>query len=48
MLMKRQSRVFVRRQANWFKEIDPLIHWFDAQTLVVESVIDLIHRWRQS
>jgi len=47
MLMKRQSRVFVRRQANWFKEIDPLIHWFDAQTLVVESVIDLIHRWRQ-
>jgi tRNA dimethylallyltransferase len=47
MLIKRQSRVFVRRQANWFKETDPLIHWFDAQSLVVEAVIDLIHRWSQ-
>jgi tRNA dimethylallyltransferase len=47
-LMKRQSRVFVRRQANWFKETDPLIHWFDAQTSVVESAVDLIHHWSQS
>ncbi len=28
--MKRITRVFVRRQANWFKESDPLIRWFDA------------------
>ncbi len=45
LLMKRQSRVFVRRQANWFKESDPLIHWFDAQNSVLEAAIDLTHRW---
>jgi tRNA dimethylallyltransferase len=47
LLMKRQSRVFVRRQANWFKETDPQIHWFDAQNSDVETVIDMIHRWNQ-
>jgi tRNA dimethylallyltransferase len=26
--MKRVTRVFVRRQANWFKESDPNIRWF--------------------
>ncbi|HMD88029.1 MAG TPA: tRNA (adenosine(37)-N6)-dimethylallyltransferase MiaA [Anaerolineaceae bacterium] len=28
--MKRMTRQFVRRQANWFKINDPHIHWFDA------------------
>jgi tRNA dimethylallyltransferase len=28
--MRRLTRAFVRRQANWFKETDPAIHWFDA------------------
>lgn len=28
--MRRATRVFVRRQANWFKEDDPDIHWFEA------------------
>jgi tRNA dimethylallyltransferase len=28
--MRRATRMFVRRQANWFKETDPGIHWFDA------------------
>ncbi len=28
--MKRQTRIFVRRQANWFKKDDPSIHWLDA------------------
>lgn len=27
--MKRATRIFVRRQANWFKESDPQIRWFD-------------------
>ena len=27
--MKRITRVFVRRQANWFKESDPQIQWFN-------------------
>jgi tRNA dimethylallyltransferase len=26
--MRRLTRVFVRRQANWFKESDPQIKWF--------------------
>jgi tRNA dimethylallyltransferase len=26
--MRRMTRIFVRRQANWFKESDPQIHWF--------------------
>ena len=28
-LIRRASRAFVRRQANWFKPDDPAIHWFD-------------------
>ncbi len=27
-IIKRRTRKFVRRQANWFKEDDPNIHWF--------------------
>jgi tRNA dimethylallyltransferase len=26
--IKRKTRVFVRRQSNWFKLTDPDIHWF--------------------
>lgn len=29
--MKRITRIFVRRQANWFKESDPRIHWFHPE-----------------
>lgn len=39
--MKRRTRMFVRRQANWFKETDPEIHWFDARQL---NVVDVIER----
>ena len=28
--MRRATRMFVRRQSNWFKEDDPNIYWFDA------------------
>ncbi|MGB7874890.1 MAG: tRNA (adenosine(37)-N6)-dimethylallyltransferase MiaA, partial [Anaerolineales bacterium] len=43
--MRRATRVFVRRQANWFKEDDPDIHWFDAgQENLVRLVDDLIRR----
>ena len=28
--IRRLTRIFVRRQANWFKESDPGIKWFDA------------------
>ncbi len=28
--IRRLTRIFVRRQANWFRESDPTIAWFDA------------------
>lgn len=31
--MKRKTRIFVRRQANWFKESDPHILWFHAERM---------------
>jgi len=30
-LMRRATRVFVRRQANWFKTGDESIHWFPVK-----------------
>ena len=43
MLMKRNTRQFVRRQANWFKEKDPNIKWFDAENIKVDEVIQYIN-----
>ena len=36
--IKRATRIFVRRQANWFKESDPNIKWFRVETGVVEEI----------
>jgi tRNA dimethylallyltransferase len=36
--MKRITRVFVRRQANWFKETDEQIRWFEMQPGTVDQV----------
>ena len=40
--MKRITRVFVRRQANWFKPDDPRIHWFDLQSQDTTPIFALI------
>jgi tRNA dimethylallyltransferase len=40
-LIGRATRVFVRRQANWFKESDPNILWFKVE----EGVVDEISRY---
>ncbi len=43
--IQRATRVFVRRQANWFKQDDPTIHWFDAgQTSMNEMVAYIMTR----
>ncbi len=43
--MRRATRMFVRRQANWFKEDDPNIHWFEAgQKNAVGVIEDFIRR----
>lgn len=40
--MRRATRVFVRRQANWFKEDDPNIQWFVADQ---ENTVNLIEEF---
>jgi len=42
-LIKRNTRVYVRRQANWFKPSDPNIHWLNAQDPeLFEKALDLV------
>jgi len=36
--IRRATRVFVRRQANWFKESDPNIKWFSIEEGVVDRI----------
>lgn len=44
MLMKRLTRQYVRRQANWFKEEDERIQWFEAGSNTLEEmVIEIEH-----
>jgi tRNA dimethylallyltransferase len=44
--MRRATRIFVRRQANWFKEDDPDIHWFEVgNENTVHSIEALIQRF---
>ena len=39
--MKRLTRQFVRRQANWFIENDPDIHWYEANNLPIDEIVQL-------
>lgn len=36
--IRRATRIFVRRQANWFKESDPSIKWFKVEDGVIEEI----------
>ncbi len=36
--IRRATRIFVRRQANWFKESDPNIKWFRVENRVIEKI----------
>ena len=38
MLIKRLTRQFVRRQANWFKLDDPSIQWFTVGKQTVDAM----------
>ncbi len=46
--MRRATRVFVRRQANWFKANDPAIHWFAVDDSTLASMIDLVNEFKAS
>ena len=46
--MRRATRIFVRRQANWFKPDDPDIYWFEAgQENLIEQIEKFIRLWLQ-
>jgi tRNA dimethylallyltransferase len=42
--IKRETRRFVRRQANWFKPNDPRIAWFDVETTNVEELAQFVRQ----
>src|SRR6266545_4385015 len=41
--IRHATRVFVRRQANWFKESDPNIKWFQVKAGVINGIESYIH-----
>ena len=43
--IRKRTRVFVRRQANWFKPNDPSIHWFENQPGAIEQMERVIRGW---
>jgi len=45
MLMKRATRLFVRRQANWFNAEDPNIHWFRVTTDTADEIEKTIRKF---
>lgn len=45
VLMKRQTRIFVRRQANWFKKDDPNIAWFEMNPGIEHQIIAFVSGW---
>jgi len=45
LLMKRRTRVFVRRQSNWFKLDDPDIHWFQCGVQTLGEIEQTIQSW---
>lgn len=42
--IRRATRVYVRRQANWFKESDPNIHWFRVEEGIIDTMEKNIRR----
>jgi tRNA dimethylallyltransferase len=40
--MRKATRIFVRRQSNWFKENDPGISWFDSNSSIQEIVSHIL------
>jgi tRNA dimethylallyltransferase len=47
VLIRRKTRIFVRRQTNWFKLDDPHISWFASTPDIVDRVAAAILSWKQ-
>ena len=48
VVMKRRTREFVRRQANWFKENDPNIRWFYVNEETIQTMRRTIKDWLEA
>lgn len=46
--VRRLTRQFVRRQANWFKPDDPRIEWYESRGGVEERLVDRLQTWLAS
>ena len=45
-LIRRNTRKFIRHQANWFKPDDPAIHWFKSNDPeLLQNVLGQIQNW---
>jgi tRNA dimethylallyltransferase len=40
--IKRKTRIYVRRQSNWFKPTDPDIHWFNISAQPLSEIEDFL------
>jgi tRNA dimethylallyltransferase len=45
-LIKRMTRIFVRRQSNWFKQEDPSIHWVRVDESTLINALEMINNKR--
>lgn len=43
--IRKRTRIFVRRQANWFKPGDPRIRWFENRPGVIDAMESEIRAW---
>jgi tRNA dimethylallyltransferase len=43
--MKRKTRLFIRRQANWFKTNDTEINWFRVRQNIEDDIVKFILNW---
>lgn len=43
--IRRATRMYVRRQANWFKADDPAIHWFQMSEQTLDEIEAFILQW---
>ena len=43
--IRRLTRQFVRRQANWFKPTDPALHWIEMDEDVVDAVEKTVRKF---
>lgn len=44
--MRKKTREFIRRQANWFKPNDPLIEWYQMTPDPLDKIMQSIFSWQ--